>query len=203
MDLKATIAGGYRNRLILIALGTLFYSAWCIYDATIGYPKKQDIHEKYQDVQQENPSDWQEKWAEQVKEHGYPQQPDPVSTWNINTQWIQFAIVFPIGAYCLFSVVRWSRRFVAADDNTLYSHGGVEVPFDQIARIDASRWGNKGIARVYYENGAGEQMVLIDDWKYDREPSDLIFSRIRDNVDADIIEGLDDSGDAGSETESV
>lgn len=196
MDLKATIAGGYRNRLILITLGAMLYAAWCLYDATKGYPDKQEIFQKYTKVQKENPDNWQEVWAQKIKVTGWPEQPKEVSDWNIKTQWIQFGIVFPIGAYCLFSLVVWSRRYVGADASKLYSHGGVEVPFDQITSVDAARWENKGIARVYYDG----KSILIDDWKYQREPSNAIFERVRENIDAEKISGLSEPEEAEADT---
>lgn len=196
MDLKATIASSYRNRLILIAVGTLLYAAWCLYDARIGYPEKQDIYDEYKRVQEANPENWDEVWAKKAAEEGWPEQPDKVDAWNIKTQWIQFAIVFPIGTYCLLSLALWSRRYIGAGEKMLYANGGVEVPFDKIISIDAVRWERKGIAHVWYDLGSGERRVLIDDWKYDREPSDAIFERIKKNISPDLITGLSEQGKA-------
>eukprot|EP00752_Nemacystus_decipiens_P016140 g14433.t1 len=206
MDLKATIdkeSFGYRNRLLIIAFGAMLYAAWCLYDARIGYPDKIAAHDAFKQVQNDYPETWRtEQWPEVAKENGWDptKEPDEKSKGDITTQWLQFAIVFPIGSYCLFSVLIWSRKYIGADDSTFYANGGVEVPFEQITRIDASRWERKGIARVYYDLGSGQGNVLIDDFKFDRQPANAIFNRIKDAIDADKLEGLSESTEDGADT---
>lgn len=192
MDLKATIASGYRTRLILIAAATLLYAAWSIYDATITYPDRADAREAFEDVKAKHPDTWNEYWPDVAKENGWDgtKEPQALETYDIPMQWIQFVITITIGTYCSFSLIKWSRRFVGADAEKIYANGGVEFNFDQITSIDATRWESKGIARVRYDAGAGEKELVIDDWKYEREPTDAVFSRIREHVDADKITGL-------------
>jgi len=195
MDLKATIdkdTFGYRNRLLLIALGALLYAAWCLYDALIGYPDQIAAHEALVEVKEQHPNDWKSKWPEVAEANGWDptKEPDEKSQGDITTQWLQFAIVFPIGTYCLFSVAVWSRRYIGADEHKLYATGDIQIPFDQITRIDATRWENKGIARVYYDIGQGENTLLIDDFKFERQPADAIFNRIREAIDDEKIQGL-------------
>lgn len=195
MDLKAKIdkdTFGYRNRLILIALGALFYASLCVYDATVKYPKQIDARQLLEDVKKEHPSDWKDHWPAVAKANDLDPNKEPKerSEGDITTQWWQFAVVFPIGTYCLISVLVWSRRFIGADESTLYASGNVEVPFDQISRIDATRWENKGIARVYYDTGSGENNVLIDDFKFERQTADAIFNRMKLAIEDDKIEGL-------------
>ncbi len=208
MDIKAKIASGYRNRLILIAAGALLYSAWIVYDATVKYPRQLDIYTAYQETIKDNPDTWNEVWAQKAKLNGWDPQLTERSQGDINTQWYMFAITFPIGAFCLFSLILWSRRYIGADDSTLYATGGVAVPFDKITAINASRWEAKGIARVRYDLGAGQREVLIDDWKFEREPSDQIFQRLCEHVDPQQITGLsapdaDPSTDADNLAEPI
>lgn len=203
MDLKATIAGSYRNRLLLIALGTLLYAAWCFYDGMYAYPEKQDIFREWQQTKELHPEEWRDIWADKIAETGWPAQPKEVTDGDIRTQWIQFAIVFPIGTFCLLSLAIWSRRYIGADQSKLYTHGGVEVPFEKITSIDATRWERKGIARVRYASDSGEGAILIDDWKYQREPTDEIFKRLRKQVDAGRIEGLADASEPVDEPDQA
>jgi len=209
MDLKATIATSYRNRLLLIAIAALLYAAWCIYDATIAYPDKIDARQAFEKVQTEHPETWRtDEWPKLAEANGWDptKEPEKLDAWNIRTQWIQFAIVFPIGSYCLYSMLVWSRRYVGADGEKLYSHTGDEIRFDRITNIDATRWENKGIAIVNYDIGQGEKSLVIDDWKYTREPSDQIFDRLRENVDADKFVGLaekTEAADASPEAEAA
>ena len=207
MDLKATIASGYRNRLLLITIGALVYAAWAFYDASYKYPAKQEQFQAYKQTQQENPKDWNAVWAKKIEEKRaegieWEEQPAEVTDMSVATQWILFGITFPVGTLGLISLIRWSRRYIGADQTTLYASGGVEVPFDKITTIDAVRWENKGIARVRYDTGSGERELVIDDWKYQREPSDQIFARLREHVDSEQIVGLAEPAEAEDGDES-
>jgi hypothetical protein len=210
MDIKATIdtdTFGYRNRLLLIALAALFYAALCVYDATVKYPDQIEARQALEDLKAEYPADWKDRWPEVAEANDWDgtKEPKDRSEGDIATQWWQFAIVFPIGSYCLFNVLLWSRRYIGIDDTTFYAYGNTKVPFDKITKIDASRWERKGIARLYYDLGNGEKNVLIDDFKYDREPTDAIFKRLTETLSEDKIEGLTESpvdspSDAEAET---
>ena len=201
MDLKATIAKGYRTRLIIISVGALMYAAWAAHDGSIDYPNDKAKYEKYTGlVEQYDTTEANKRWEEVAKQKGWETDiPDIVTDNDIRTQWIQFAITFTIGGYCLISFIIWSRRFVGADDKALYSHGNVEVPFDKITSIDANRWNSKGIARVSYDLGQGEEKVLVlDDWKYERAETDAVFERMREHDDAQKFEGLTERADEAS-----
>lgn len=201
MDLKATLASSYRNRLILIAVAAMLYSAWCTYDALYGYPKKERIYEKFVETQEKYPDTWSAEWEKTATEQGWDTSntPEAPGDWDIATQWIQFAVVFPIGAYCLFSLAMWQRRYIGADESKLYSHAMDGVTFDAVTRIDAARWESKGIAVIYYDAGQGEKSLVLDDWKYEREPSDAIFDRLRENIGEDKITGLTEPMDPDAE----
>lgn len=195
MDIKATIdkdTFGYRNRLILIAIGALFYAAYCVYDATVAYPDQIEAREAFNQLKTDHPEDWKQKWPEVAEANDWDPSKEPKerSQGDITTQWLQFAVVFPIGSYCLFAVALWSRRYVGVDETKFYANGGVEVPFDQITRLDATRWERKGISRVYYDTGTGEKSVLIDDFKYEREPADAVFDRIKEAIGEEKVVGL-------------
>ncbi|MBX2850901.1 MAG: hypothetical protein KTR15_04045 [Phycisphaeraceae bacterium] len=198
MDIKANIdkeAFGYRNRLLLIAVGALFYAALCVYDAKIKYPDQIEAREALEDLKVKSPSDWKDRWPEVAEANGWDptKEPKERSQGDIATQWWQFAVVFPIGTYCLISVLIWSRRSIGIDETRFYAYGGAEVPFEAITRIDASRWDRKGIARVYYNAGEIEKSVLIDDFKFERQPTDEIFKRLKEAVGEDKVEGLEEA----------
>lgn len=208
MDLKATIDKelfGYRNRILLIAMGALFWAAYCVYDAIVAYPDQIDAHNAVTQLKEDYPEDWRERWEIEATNNGWNpnKEPEERTQGDILTQWIMFVPCFLIGSYCLVSVLVWSRKFIGADEEKLYANGGVEVPFDQITRIDASRWDNKGIAKVYYDEVSGERNVLIDDFKFERVPTNAIFNRIKAAVDDDKIEGLAESEPTEPEEDDV
>jgi hypothetical protein len=60
------------------------------------------------------------------------------------------------------------------------------VNFDQIRRLDKKLWDRKGIAYVDYEvDGASElRRFRLDDFVYERKPTDQIYDRINAYVSA-------------------
>ena len=125
MDLKAKIdkdTFGYRNRLILIALGALSMHPCVSTTRPLNTPSRSK-HANCLRMSKEHPSDWKDHWPAVAKANDLDPNKEPKerSEGDITTQWWQFAVVFPIGTYCLISVLVWSRRFIGADESTLYA----------------------------------------------------------------------------------
>ncbi|MEM1353525.1 MAG: hypothetical protein AAGC44_02310 [Planctomycetota bacterium] len=189
---QASIASGYRWRLIIIALGCLGWASWCVKDATVTYPEQIERREFFVAYQDANP-EWATTWPETAASKGWPiEEPTDRSQGDILTQWLMFGLTAPIGLYCLSLVLIWQGRYLGSDEEAIYSHGNRKAKWDQITRIDASRWEIKGIARVYYDDGSGERQILVDDWKFEREPTTAVYQSLKDHVDQAKFEGLEE-----------
>jgi hypothetical protein len=104
--------------------------------------------------------------------------------WDIMLQKILFFTLPPLGI-ALF--VRWmyiSRgAYRLTGDNVLHVPGHPPVPMDAVTELDKRLWDRKGIAYVGYELPGGPQGRLkLDDFVYEREPTDAIYKRIEDYV---------------------
>jgi len=187
---RATVANGYRWRLIIIAVVCLVYGGFCIKDGAYTYPELQERRAYYESFVAAEGND-PALWAAKAREMGWPiEEPKSIEDKNILTQWVQLAIVLPVGLLHLFLWAKWSRRFVEADDDGVVANGGRAFTWDQVTAVDASRWDRKGIAYIQYDTGDAKGEVVLDDWKMVREPADAIFELLKDNVDEDKIEGL-------------
>ena len=94
MDIKATIdkdSFGYRNRLLLIAAGALFWSGYCVYDALIAYPDQIRAYAAITQLKDDHPDDWRERWEEKAKANDWDptSEPDKRTEGDILTQWLQ------------------------------------------------------------------------------------------------------------------
>ena len=68
---------------------------------------------------------------------------------------------------------------VAYGGDVLSVPGHPDVPLEAIRQMDKSRWDRKGIAKVEYELAPGQSNRLtLDDFIYDRPPTDRIVERI-------------------------
>lgn len=188
---RATVANGYRWRLVIIGVIGVAYAGWAVYDATINYPAKQEKRVAFEQFVLDNGPD-PALWAAEARRLGWPiEEPKKIGENDILTQWILFGIAFPVGALHLVLWVLWSRRFVEGDEAGIKAEGGKAFTWDQVTAVDAQKWDRKGIAYVDYESDSGKGMVVLDDWKMEREPTDKIFDLLRENVPAEKISGLD------------
>ena len=104
--------------------------------------------------------------------------------WDILLQKILFFTLPPLGI-ALF--VRWmyiSRgAYRLTEDNVLHVPGHPPVPMDAITELDKRLWDRKGIAFVGYElPGGGGGRLKLDDFIYERDPTDEIYKRIEEYV---------------------
>jgi hypothetical protein len=187
---RATVANGYRWRLIIIGLIGVAYAGWAVYDATVAYPAKQDKREVFEQFVLDNGPD-PALWAAEARRLGWPiEEPKKIGQRDILTQWVLFGIAFPLGALHLVLWVLWSRRFVEGDEAGIRAHGGRSLTWDQVTAVDAHKWDRKGIAYIDYEADGGKDTVVLDDWKMEREPTDAIFDLVKENVAEEKIAGL-------------
>ncbi|XAL99009.1 hypothetical protein OT109_15665 [Phycisphaeraceae bacterium D3-23] len=189
---RATVANGYRWRLIIIGVVMVGFSGWAVYDATINYPKKQELRETFErEVSGAEPDQRLTAWAKYAGENGLDKtEPEALSEFDILTQWLLFGISFPIGAYHLVQWFLWSRKFIEGDDDGVRAHGDTAFTWEQVTAVDANKWDRKGIAYIEYDAGKGNSLLVLDDWKYEREPADAVFALLQEYVDADKIDGL-------------
>lgn len=204
--LRARISNGYRGRLILIGLGVTAFGCWALYDGFIGYPKKAQVFSELQAIQEERP-DWASYWSVYAAERGYETNPNEIKELeakDIWTQHVMAAICLPIGGFFLLSFLRTTGRTVEADENGIRGREG-SATWDAVTDLDDSRWRTKGIARVKFNQpGGGEGRILLDDWKFDREPTvaihDLVMKKLGKTPEGGSVEdGADGHPDGNPE----
>ena len=171
--LSARISNGYRVRLALIGLGLTAFGCWALYDGFVAYPERGRVHAELVAMQEEH-EDWASRWGEYAAERGYETNPNEVQglkQHDILTQYAMAAICLPIGGFFLFNFLRASGRRVEADAEGIRGREGA-ASWDQVTDLDDSRWRTKGIAKVAFKKADGsEGRILLDDWKFEREPT--------------------------------
>ena len=90
----------------------------------------------------------------------------------------------PAGVALLIWTLYNSRGAYRLSGDTLHVPGHPPVPLDTVRRIDKRLWDRKGIAYIDYElDGGGggvtrDGRIKLDDFVYDRKPTDDIYDRI-------------------------
>ena len=149
------------------------------YDGWIGWPKHNEELRKLElDIQQADASGdtatVNELKGKKSKMH---------TEYNAASILIQkvLAVVLP-AAGIAYGIWTWrtTRGRLRLSGNTLEIPGHGEIPLSDIKSIDKTRWERKGIALVRYQahHPQRERSFNLDDFAYERKPTDEILERI-------------------------
>ncbi len=212
-EAKARISAGYRIRIGVLALGLLGFGAWAAYDGFVGYPQHNEVVNSYvarlNEVREQYPETWKEKWPDiAVKEdkladfssfaeveYGKEGEPPKIvgkrkTQSDIYFQYGMLGLAAPVGLFFLLGWFAAPSRWIAMDENGLTSSRGDNAPFDKIHKLNKERWWKKGIAVVYYKADSGEERTLtLDDWKFEREPTEQMLEAVESRLEPDQIVG--------------
>jgi len=189
MSIQAKISRSYRWRIGVVGIAAIAFGCWFIYDWQVGYPKKRALWLEYQSVVDPDGDgqlvdNFEKAWAEHAEAKGLStSKPKQISETDIQTQLYYGLPCFLVGLPFAVSALLMGRRFVEADDDAVWDHKGTRATWDQVSEIDKSRWATKGIAVIHVEGG---KRIVLDDWKYDRTPTQQIMARVESKVAGDV-----------------
>jgi len=175
---RARISRHYHIRIFLIALACLGLGAWFMQDGYIKYPKMQRTYQRFEALKEQYPTDYQQRWYEIARTEGLPEKPEAKSDADIVTQKIIGYLLVPFGLFVLARFLLNLRRWVEMDESGLRDQSGRDVKWADIKELDKTRWDRKGIAVVRYAQAGREGKIVLDDWKYDRDPIVAMVKRI-------------------------
>ena len=189
MPVKAKTWSGYQFRVGLIGLVCIGFGGCSLWDGFVRYPSQNDIKTAYDTLDEETRD---EKWPAIARSKGWPADPDEIpghfrTDSDIMTQFIMAAITVPIGLLFGYFFARSYGRWVATDDEGITTSWGQNVRFDQINRLGKQKW-SKGIAVVHHNEGDLERKLVLDDWKYEREPMGQIVEEVESHLAPDQID---------------
>jgi len=148
------------HRLKIGAVGLMFlgFGIAFAYDGFYRYPKKN---------------------ADEEAKFGKSLAKPPYSDLDILLQRALTFVCTPVGVWLLARVASRSRGEYRLDGDVLTISGHPPVPLSAIVRVDKRRWEHKGIAVIDYELADGVTgSFTLDDFYFDRPPTDAIFERI-------------------------
>ncbi len=179
------IAGAARyyrmTRYIMCALIFVF-GLYFAYDGWIGYPKQNaqlaDVNARMERAQRNADEAEIAKLTEERKDY------KPHTEMDIFLQKVLGVSLPPVAiAFLIWSLYN-SRGAYKLENGVLSVPGHPPIAIDQIRRIDRKLWDRKGIVFFDYElpDGKGTGRIKLDDFVYDRKPTDAIFARIEKSL---------------------
>ena len=185
MPVRANISKGYIWRPGLIGVAALLFSAWFFYDGFVKYPLQKEMSEAHTRIYQEHtdPIEAGREWEKLAQSKGWPvAKPTAKTDTDIMTQKVLGGITAPVGLYFLFTFIVSLGKWIEADERGVRTRSGHEAGYDKITSIDKSRWQSKGIAVVQYESNGQPGRIVLDDWKFEREPTKRILEAIEERM---------------------
>lgn len=169
----------YRNTRYLMAAMCIAGGLWFGYDGWKGWPEGNRRHEEATAnlaiAQKEGDS-------EKIKLYSEEQEKYKLHTdLSIRMQKVLACSLPPVGILLLAWAFYRSRGAYRLSGTTLSVPGHPDVRLDDITKIDKQKWDRKGIVYLHYTTEQGQSGVItLDDFIYDRPPTDEIFKRIED-----------------------
>jgi len=188
MPVRANIDGQFLWRSALIPLFLLGFALWFLYDGTITYPKQRERALVYQELEEEDRID---EWKEIAKKNGWPTKDPgkPKGDLDIKFQLVLAAVAAVPGLITLFFFLRARGRWIEANETGIRTSWGRQLEFGDIVSLNKKKWKSKGIAKITYGRNGRKSRVVLDDWKYEAEPTRAILREIESHLDLSQIVG--------------
>ena len=166
----ARAATYYRVTRYIFSLVLLVMGAWFAYDGYVNWPRQNEQHLRH------------------VRDPvTYPDDAPSRDSASIALQKF-LGVTLPVAGIGLLAWTLYSSRgaYRLAGD-VLRVPGHPDVPLSGITQIDKSKWDRKGIAKLDYELPTGQKgRLTLDDFVYDRPPTDTIVKRIEAHLAPEI-----------------
>jgi hypothetical protein len=192
MTLEARITPIWRKQKLFVAIFFIAFGGYFFWDGAIGYPRKNARYAEWKRFRDEGRSDdwatyaqqkgWKvDEWPRYAEEHGW-KEPYPdvaLGPEKIKEQYVFGALWTVIGLGVFIYWAQQVRRILRIDDTAVTTPAGTPVPFEAITGLGLKKWDSKGLATVRYEVDGRPGSFVVDDYKFDTEPSRQILEEIK------------------------
>jgi hypothetical protein len=176
-DIVARAGQYYRNTRYIMCALLIGAGLWFAYDGWIGWPehnrKVGEVKRRIEDAERSK-----DDAAAVAARTELGKLSKEKSNSDILLQKILACALPPVGIVLLVWALYNSRGAYRLSGRTLQVPGHPPITIDQITRIDKRLWDRKGIAYLDYEAGQMKGRIKLDDFVYDRPPTDMIYERI-------------------------
>jgi hypothetical protein len=179
----------YRNTRYLIVAMCVGWGVYSIYDGFVKYPRANEAAVQKEVERVETASGQTVTPAQREDIRSKTTLPHP--GWDVPFNRGAGIILPPLGIALLAWALYNSRGEYRLAADQLHIPGHPPIPLDNIRKIDKRLWERKGIAYIEYEvpGSTERRQFKLDDFVYDRQPTDAIFEQIEKHVGAMLEQG--------------
>lgn len=181
MPAEARVTPIWKKQKLFVALFLVAIGLWFFVDGKWTWPRSNvrwKEHDRYSKEKRlaEWPAFAQSQGWKVEPPHKYYEQDE------IFLQFILGTLSAGAGAATLIFWMVQKKRSVKTDEEAVYAPAGTRVPFTAITGLGLKKWESKGLARVRYELDGKRGEFVLDDYKYDRDPTHEILKEIETHL---------------------
>ena len=193
---RASTNRAFLLKYLIIGVLCFAFFLWSTYDAFIKYPGKVERAKAWEVLLNDESLDdaqRQTEWKEIAKENGWnTKRPKKAESVDAIEQKILWNYLFmAVGLIIAIPNVLWyfqvNNTWIELRGDELSHSDGSKLRANSITKIDKKKWDKKGIALVHYNEGGGENTLVIDDLKFERKATDAIMEHLESLVEREII----------------
>jgi hypothetical protein len=202
MDIRAENDPRYFYKFLVMGILALGGALWFLKDAVIGYPA--ELKQGFADFKTDYKAFFRDenRKAMSLEEFEAVADPEKLLEWQryiekrdihngpaIVMQYIMAGVCSVLGLWLVSMPLRARGRWIRATDDGITSSWGESFQFDEVELVNKRSWRKKGIAKVTYVADNRRRTFVLDDYKFDRYPTDAILYELEQRIDAERITG--------------
>jgi hypothetical protein len=181
MPLEARISQVWSMQKLFIALFFLGFGLWFFFDGAVKYPRSNVRWLAYMDYEKQGKLP---EWPAYAASKGWVKK-KPEKFYDRGAIVTQYALggVSVIAGIILLAYWYTQRdRRLRTDETAVYTPAGTRVPFCSVVGIGKKKWDSKGLATVRFEDNGRQGQFIVDDYKFETEPTRQILQQLEDHL---------------------
>ena len=190
MTIRANFANRYLMRYMMFAIVCGGFALYCLYDGLVVYPKKLEQSIEFEKLSDLEPNEARAQWLVIAEQKGWSaNEPKSigVAKYDLVMQFVFLGISLAAGIPFLVLFLRSRGSWMETTENGIATSRGQQMEFDQIEVLNKRKWADKGIAKIVYSADGKKQRMVLDDCKFEREPTEQLLRLVESKIDADQI----------------
>ncbi len=183
MPAEAHVTPIWKKQKLFIAIFLLAVGGWFFWDGKVGYQRS---NERWVAQEQYEKDGRIGEWPAYAQSRGWSAE-KPHKFYDADAVGLQITLSAVCAALGGIALAYWfvqKGRVLRSDEEAVYSPTGTRVPFGAITGLGKKKWDDKGLATVRYEIDGRKGQFVLDDYKFDRDPTHQILTEIEARLTA-------------------
>ena len=181
MSSEAHVTPVWKKQKLFIAVFLFAVAGWFLWDGKVNWPRSNERWLAQDGFQK---SGQEEKWPAYAASRGWTtEKPHKLyKSADITMQLACSGLCAVLGVIALAYWLAQKGRVLKSDAEAVYAPAGTRVPFGAITGLGKKKWEEKGLATVLYEIDGRKGKFVLDDYKFDRDPTHQILAEIEEHL---------------------